>query len=223
MKLEARHVRHEDLPRLAIMNRDAYPDLVADGVVYDETQLRCQLATFPAGQRVVEVDGVVRGAISTLIVDERRALAPHTWVDMTGCGTFSTHTTDGTALYLADIYVDPVAQGMGVGVVLYDALKDICRERGLRRIVAGGRLWSYHEVATRMTPEAYVAAVMRGERKDRVLGSQLRAGFTVRGIMREYLHDWKSASFATLLDWPNAAFSAANAVRSFTDAPSLRD
>lgn len=52
-----------------------------------------------------------------------------------------------------------------------------------------------------MTPHEYVSRVMRGDLRDRVLESQLRAGFVVRGILSNYLHDWRSDHYATLLEW----------------------
>jgi hypothetical protein len=74
---------------------------------------------------------------------------------------------------------------------------------GLARVVAGGRLWGYTDVAASMSVETYVADVLRGSLRDRVLESQVRAGFAVRGILPNYLHDWRSRHFATLLEWRN--------------------
>jgi len=42
-----------------------------------------------------------------------------------------------------------------------------------------------------------------GARIDRVLNSQLKAGFVVRGILPRYLPDPKSCDFASLLEWVN--------------------
>ena len=197
------HVRPasiEDVPRLVRLNAEAYPDLVADGVVFDAAQLRAQHAIFSDGQLVVEVGGRVVGAIATLIVSSSAALAPHSWAEITSHGTFAAHDAKGgDALYLADIYVDPEARGRGIGAALYDALFRLCERRRLARVVAGGRLWGYHEGASSMSPARYVDEVVRGLRKDRVLTSQLRAGFTVRGILASYLDDWRSAGYATHL------------------------
>jgi hypothetical protein len=52
-----------------------------------------------------------------------------------------------------------------------------------------------------MSPQDYVARVIRGELRDRVLGSQLKAGYTVRGILDGYLRDPRSRNYATLLEW----------------------
>src|SRR5262245_6990832 len=119
----------DDAHSLAALNRAAYPDLVTEGVVYDEAQILAQLAVFPAGQRIAEIDGKIVGAISTLIVSERDALADHDWIGITGYGCFATHRPDGDALYLADVYVHPSARRLGVGAALYGELRAMCRER----------------------------------------------------------------------------------------------
>ncbi len=207
--LHVRTALPHDVARLVEMNVAAYPELVADGVVFDASQIRAQQWVFPEGQIVVEKDGVVVGAIATLVVSSAKALARHTWIDITSHGTFACHDPNGDTLYLADVYVDPKARGLGVGAKLYEALFDLCAKKKLARVAAGGRLWGYHEVASIMTPAAYVEEVMHGLRKDPVLGSQLRAGFVVKGILEDYLDDWRSASYATHLVWENPASSAA--------------
>jgi GNAT superfamily N-acetyltransferase len=203
MALITRRATLSDLPRLVELNHAAYPDLVVEGVVFDAAQIAAHLATFPEGQLVVEEDGGVIGAMATLVVPSAVALASHTWSGVTGEGLFQTHEPNADVLYLADVYVDPGAWGRGVSKVLYAALFDLCRALGKRRVVAGGRLWGYHEVARSMSPATYVDEVVRGVRRDRVLGSQLRAGFVVDGILPGYLHDWRSGHFATLLTWQN--------------------
>jgi hypothetical protein len=70
-------------------------------------------------------------------------------------------------------------------------------------LVAGVQLWDYTNWADQLSPEEYVARVLAGKLQDRVLVSQIRAGFTVRGLLPGYLHDWRSRHFATLLEWTN--------------------
>jgi GNAT superfamily N-acetyltransferase len=217
MTLSLRHATLNDVPRLAELNRAAYPDLVEDGVVFEEAQLRAHQDVFPRGQLVAELDGKIVGAIATMILPRAiDPLAQHTWMGVTDGGTFVRHDAAGDTLYLADVYVDASAWGRGVGRALYVALFDLCRDLGLRRVVAGGRLYDYDEHADRMTPHDYVASVLRGELRDRVLLSQTRAGFTVRGVMPGYLHDWRSRHWATLLVWENPSYQAQ------TDAPRSR-
>lgn len=197
--LSFRRATVADVPALVAMNHAAYPDLVEANVVYDADQIAAHLRAFPEGQIVAVRGGAIVGAISTLVVRAEDALRPHTWIEITRDGTFASHDPSGDTLYLADIYVGPEAWGTGVGPALYGALKALCVERGLARIVAGGRMWSYFQ--TSLTPEEYVAAVKRGDIPDRVLTSQLRAGFTVRGILPSYLKDARSRNYATLLEW----------------------
>ena len=195
-----------DVPRLVAMNHAAYPELLADGIVFDAAQIAAHQAVFPEGQIVLVEDGELLGAMATLIVKSERALAAHTWIDITGHGTFATHDASGDVLYLADVYSDPRARGRGVGTALYEALFALCRKKGLACVVAGGRLWDYHEVAGVVTPAEYVAEVASGRRRDRVLGPQLRAGFALRGVLPGYLDDWRSHAFASHLVWTNALY-----------------
>jgi ribosomal protein S18 acetylase RimI-like enzyme len=191
-----------DIPRLVLMNHAAYPELVEANVVWNEAQLQEHIERFPEGQLVAEVGGKPMGAISTFIVARGRdPLAQHSWLEITENGSFAGHDAGGDTLYLADIYVDPAGWGKGVGETLYAALRGLCVHLDLRRVVAGGRLWGYHEYAPRMTPEEYVAGCLEGKLRDRVLGSQIKAGFAVRGILRSYLGDPRSCDYATLLEW----------------------
>lgn len=191
-----------DIPRLVAMNHAAYPELVEQNVVWSPEQIAAHIARFERGQVVAEVDGVIMGAISTFIVPPtRNALAQHTWLAITDEGTFASHDGTGDTLYLADIYVDPLAWGKGVGEALYGALEQLCVDLGLRRVVAGGRLWGYHEYADRLTAQEYVDGALRGDIRDRVLGSQIKAGFRVCGILQHYLKDPRSKDYATLLVW----------------------
>jgi GNAT superfamily N-acetyltransferase len=204
-KLTIRPVCLADVPHLVELNRAAYPDLIQDEVIWTEPQLRAHLEVFPVGQLVaVDSGGGYAGAISTLI--PRIAfdpLLPHTWLGVTDGGYFTRHDQAGDTLYLADIYVGPTYWGKGVGRMLYAALRELCQSLRLRRIVAGGRLWDYTNWAEQMSPDEYVRRVLAGKLHDRVLVSQLRAGFAVRGILPGYLHDWRSRHFATLLEWTN--------------------
>ncbi|MGH7295258.1 MAG: GNAT family N-acetyltransferase [Polyangiaceae bacterium] len=207
LELSIRPATLEDVPRLVAMNHAAYPELVEANVVWSEEQLRAHLARFPEGQLVAtRRDGAGReeilGAISTFIVPPGRdPMAQHTWLDITDDGTFASHDPRGDTLYLADVYVDPAGWGKGVSERLYAALKDTCVALGLRRVVAGGRLWGFHEYAGVLTAREYVERALHGEIRDRVLGSQLKAGFAVRGILEGYLRDPRSGDYATLLEW----------------------
>ena len=199
-----RRAKITDVPTLVELNGSAYPDLIEEGVVFSEEQLRAHVERFARGQLVAEIDGVLVGAISSFIPPATiDPLGRHTWLGITDGGFYSRHDPAGRTLYLADVYVAPAFWRKGVSQRLYAALLDLCRELGLDHVVAGGRLWGFSEVADRMTASEYVESVLRGARRDPVLNSQLRAGFVVRGLLRNYLHDWRSRNWATLLELPN--------------------
>jgi ribosomal protein S18 acetylase RimI-like enzyme len=204
-----REATPSDVPRLVALNHAAYPDLIVDDAVYSPAQIEAHIAVFPRGQLVGEIDGKMVGALSTFIPSPTiPVLKPHTWLGITDGGLFQRHDPAGKTLYLADIYVDPGVQRRGVGQALYAALRGLATSLELEHVVAGGRLWGYGAVADQMTVEEYVERVVRGTLKDPVLTSQLRAGFVVRGILKDYLHDWRSKNFATLLEWVNPAVAA---------------
>ncbi len=57
-----------------------------------------------------------------------------------------------------------------------------------------------------MSPEEYVEKVKTGELKDLVLSFQLREGFEVRSVMKNYLRDPRSHNHASLIEWTNPKF-----------------
>ena len=206
-KGETFHLRsatRADLQALITLNKLCYPILAEENVVWKEPQLRNHLSVFPDGQIVAEFGGRLIGAVSSLIVDMGRdPLRPHTYAGITDGGYFYNHDREGDTLYGADVYVHPDFRGRGVGAALYEARRHLCRELNLRRILAGGRLWNYSELSDKMTPDEYIAKVEAGEIKDLVLSFQLREGFAVRGVLRNYLNDPRSKNSASLIEWLN--------------------
>jgi predicted amidohydrolase/ribosomal protein S18 acetylase RimI-like enzyme len=202
--IQLRSATRADLGALVRLNKLCYPVLAEENVVWKEPQLRNHLAVFPDGQIVAEKDGELVGAISSLIVNMGRdPLRPHTYSGITDGGYFHNHDREGDTLYGADVYVHPEFRSLGIGSALYEARRHLCRELNLRRILAGGRIWNYEEVAERMSPEEYVAKVEAGELRDLVLSFQLKEGFSVRGVLRSYLNDPKSRNCASLIEWLN--------------------
>ncbi|MGE0321071.1 MAG: GNAT family N-acetyltransferase, partial [Polyangiaceae bacterium] len=202
-----RTMRETDIDALIALNKLCFPSMVEQNVVWNRGQLSNHLRLFPEGQLVVEKDGVVVGAASSLIVHMGRdPYRQHTYSGVTDGGFFHNHDPQGDTLYGADVYVHPELQGSGLGRVLYEARRELCKRLNLRRILAGGRMYGYHEVASELTPEEYVASVEEGKRRDLVLSFQLREGFIVRGILKNYIRDPLSHNSATLIEWQNPDF-----------------
>lgn len=197
-------MRHEDIDSVIALQRRAFPKMPP----WAAHHLATHLKVFPEGQIVaVDATGQVIGSSSSLIVDWSRFDDHASWSDITDDGAFSTHTLDGDTLYGAEIMVDPEARGMGVGSRLYEARRALCRRFNLSRMIAGGRIPGYREVADQMSPEQYVAEVEQGLRRDPVLSFQLANGFRVRGVIASYLaEDQASMGYATLIEWVNVAY-----------------
>lgn len=202
--IHVREASYDDIAALVALNRVAYPTMAEDNVVWAESHLRSHLRVFPQGQLVALRDGVILGSCSSLIVNMGRdPLRPHTWAGITDSGYFTNHDPSGDTLYGADVCVHPDARGAGIGHALYDARRALCRRLNLRRILAGGRLFNYCEHHEAVSPEEYIARVVRGQLSDLVLSFQTREGFQVRGVLSNYLRDRQSMNFASLIEWLN--------------------
>jgi len=199
-----RLIEPSDLSALVQLNKQCFPDLAEQNVVWNRAQLQNHLRLFPEGQVLIEIDGRPVGAIASLIVhmgmDPYRA---HTYAGITDGGYFHNHDPQGDTLYGADVYVHPDYRGLRLGHELYQARRDLCIRMNLRRVLAGGRVHGYASYAQSLTPEEYVEAVEAGTIRDSVLGFQLREGFVVRGVLRNYIRDPQSRNVATLIEWTN--------------------
>lgn len=208
-RVRVRRATRDDIPRLIQLNKEAYPVLAGENVVWGPAHLASHQRLFPQGQFVAEVSGKIVGAASTLVVDlGTNDLRTHTWSGITDSGYFTNHDMRGDTLYGADVYVHPDARGLGVGAALYVARRELCKKLNKRRILAGGRLWNYDEHAAEMSAHEYAQRVAAGEFRDLVLSFQLREGFELRGVMPNYLLDPKSHNHASLIEWLNPDYRA---------------
>ena len=128
----------------------------------------------------------------------------HTWREITSSGTFSEHNPEGRTLYGAEVFVDPALRGLGVGRLLYEGRRTLCRAMNLKRISACGRLPGFVAYADAMGPEFYAQKVVWGDFVDPVLSFQLREGFSYCGVISDYLpEDVESHGNASLIVWLN--------------------
>jgi predicted amidohydrolase/GNAT superfamily N-acetyltransferase len=209
-RILVREATRADVPALVKLNELVYPVVASEDVVWGERHLVSHQRVFPQGQLVAELDGVVVGAVASLIVNlGPDPLRSHTWPGITDSGYFTNHDSEADTLYGADVYVHPDVRGQGVGAALYEARRNLCKRLNKRRILAGGRLWNYADQAASMTPEEYAARVVAGELQDLVLSFQLREGFVLRSVMPNYIHDARSKNYASLIEWLNPDYRAA--------------
>jgi predicted amidohydrolase/GNAT superfamily N-acetyltransferase len=207
-KSPAIHIRQmaaADVPAVEELQRRVYPERLA----WSADELTKHLAIFPDGQLVAEEEtGALIGSASSLIIDWDDYAESAKWSVITGQGTFETHNPLGKTLYGADLCVDPQARRHHVGSLFYDARKAMVRERGLKRLLTGGRIPGYSGASAEITPAEYVAEVVGGKRKDPTLSFQLANGFVVLDVVEDYLEDGESRDYATLLEWLNPEYAA---------------
>lgn len=200
-RVHVRNTRAEDFAGVMDVSRRVYPS----SPPWSEAQLASHLAVFPEGQFVALDGDRVVGMAASLIVLWDDYQFDTDWRDFTAAGMFTNHDpARGRTLYAAEVMVDPDYQGKGVGSQLYDARRRLVRERQLRRIRAGARLRGYHNFASQMTAEDYVARVTSGELRDPTLSFQLKRGFRVLTVVSGYLrHDPESLGHAAVIEWLN--------------------
>lgn len=198
-----RKTTKEDSLEIVKLQQRTYPNLPC----WHAEEVWQHIKNFPEGQLVTtdQEDRIV-GAISALIIDWDDYTESAHWSTITDNGTFSTHNPLGKTLYVADICVDPAFGHMGIGSSLYEVLKKMVKDLGLKRILTGGRIPGYEKVSYQMTPKQYVMEVIQHKRKDPVLSFHLKNGFVVLEIISEYLNDVESRGYASLLEWLNPEY-----------------
>ncbi len=201
-KVELRNLRIEDYKELKASMVEAYSEM--EGSYWKEHHIKKLLDIFPEGQLVILVDDKVVGSALSLIVTNDKVLENHTYSDITGNYTFSTHDPSGDVLYGIDVFIHPEYRGLRLGRRLYDTRKELCEQLNLSSIVFAGRIPNYTKYATEMTPKEYIDKIRLKELYDPVLSFQLSNDFHVIRVMKNYLvGDTGSLEFAVLLEWNN--------------------
>jgi len=192
--------RPEDIPGVIRLMKQVYVEPHGPEAVWPAETLRRHLEVFPEGQlSITNREGRLVADSTSMMVSHERAMLPHRWSEITGRGTLDSHDPRGDAFYGVDLAVEPEFQGMGLAHYLYAARMALAIQLGCRYFVAGARMPGYHFAADLLSPEDYLALVERGLIFDPTLSKQLRLGFTLKGLLRDYISDPESAGYAALI------------------------
>ncbi len=193
------NTRPEHCAQLAIHQQLCFPTLAPEEWLTEE-QFLAHIALFPEGQHVA-LDGKRVVSQSSTFRIGAAVFEPHTFMEIMGRGFFTNHDPQGEWLYGADMSVNPEYRGRKLSRLLYDARKALIGRLDMRGMVAGGMIPGYLNHRGEMSVEAYVGAVVAGELADPTLTPQLRAGFTVRGILYDYIEAGELGNDSTLIVW----------------------
>ena len=199
-KTVIRPLRIDDFEALVAMQQRCFPGMMP----WTREQIESQIKTFPEGQLCVEIDGQLAASSSSLIINYDPNFAWHDWKKVADDGFIRNHNPKGDTLYGIEIMVDPEFRGMRLSRRLYDARKQLCRDRNLARMIIGGRIPGYKAHAGDHTAREYVEGVITKTFYDPVLTAQLANGFSLRGLIPNYFpSDEASCGYATFLEWVN--------------------
>ncbi len=159
-KIVVRQLTIDDFDALIAMSQRCFPGMEPWG----RDQIESQLNLFPEGQLCVEIDGKLAASSSSLILEYDPTLEWHNWKAVADDGYIRNHKPKGDTLYGIEIMVDPEFRGMKLSRRLYDARKELCRQKNLARIIIGGRIPGYHKHADELTAREYIE--QRGRKGD---------------------------------------------------------
>jgi len=206
MSIQITTTQPEHFAQLEELQRVCYPSLHADELLRGE-HFASHHRLFPEGQHVALDGEQVVGQSSTFRTAVDFEHPDHAFIEIIAGGFFTNHDPNGAYLYGADISTHPHYRRRGIASQLYDARKALIRKLGLRGMVAGGMIPGYRHYRNALSVEDYVAQVVAGQLSDPTLSAQLRNGFSVRGILHDYLRDEVNGNDATLIVWENPDYT----------------
>lgn len=185
----------------------AFPAADPDGLLSEE-DIRIFADTFPEGFFVALDEGVPVGQGAGIFVDfDFATQIQHTIVSLCGPHQCDNHDPDAEWYYGVDIVVADSHRGRGIGRKLYDLRKDLVVRHDKHGIIAGGDLPGYPAHADEMDVETYVWKVVAGELADPTLTMQLNNGFSVRGVIHDYMSHEHGEDAASLIVWENPDYT----------------
>ncbi|MEZ6122516.1 MAG: GNAT family N-acetyltransferase [Planctomycetaceae bacterium] len=124
-KINVRRLKIEDFDALIEMQNLCFPGMHP----WEREQIESQIQHFPDGQLVVEIDGKLAASSSSLILQFDANMEWHDWKKVADHGYIRNHAPKGDTLYGIEIMVHPEFRGMKLSRRIYDARKELCRER----------------------------------------------------------------------------------------------
>ena len=200
--IELSYLNLDDYEEMKQVMIDIYSD--KPDAYWQKTHIEKLIKLFPEGQVVIKVNGQLAGCALSIIVDYKKFGDNHTYKQITGNGSFSTHNPKGDVLYGIEVFTSKRFRGLRLGRRLYDYRKELCERLNLKSVVFGGRMPNYHLYSDKLTPREYIKRVRLKEMDDPVLNFQVSNNFQAVRVLRGYLEgDDESNEYAVLMRWNN--------------------
>jgi ribosomal protein S18 acetylase RimI-like enzyme len=203
VKAIVRNYVKEDFDELIQIQKESFPPPFLSDLWWNEEQLNNHITLFPDGALCVEIDGVLAGSITGLLVGFNPESPKHTWEEITDSGYIKTHNKNGNTLYIVDICIRPSFRKLDLGKLLMQSMYEAVIHLNLDRLLGGGRMPGYHKYANELTPEQYIEKVVNGEIRDQVISFLLHCGRTPLVLVPGYLEDEESHHYGLLMEWKN--------------------
>ncbi len=87
--------------------------------------------------------------------------------------------------------------------LLYTVRQDLARRLNLRGHILGVMIKGYGAIKDTMTPAQYMDKLNAGEIFDPTVSVQMRRGYTIEGILEDYVEDPSCDNKAAFLVWRN--------------------
>lgn len=202
-RLIIRNYTAQDFDALIDVQRQSFPSPYPEELWWNKEQLLLHTTLFADGALCAEVNGVIVGSMTCLIVEQQEYEHQHEWSIITDDGYIRTHNAQGDTLYVADICVVPAYRKAGIGKWLVQSMYETVVQLGLKSLLGGSRMPGYYGHRHSLTPEQYVDQVIAGELNDPVISFLLRCGRVPVRVAHHYLDDEQSCNNAVIMEWRN--------------------
>lgn len=198
-----RNYTHSDFFDLIQIQAESFPPPFPSELWWNSEQLTNHVTLFPEGAICIEVEGVLVGSMTGLLVSFDPSHPEHKWEEITDHGYIRNHDPQGDTLYIVDICIRPSYRKLGLGQLMMQAMYELVVHKGLKRLLGGGRMPGYGRHADKWSPHEYLERIISGEVRDPVLTFLMRCGRMPLQVVPNYLEDEESRNYATLMEWKN--------------------
>lgn len=190
--------RPEHAEQLEELQKTVFPTL-SPAELFRAPHYRKHVELFPEGQFVALEGERVVGMTTAIRLDFDFEHLDHTFAEVIQGGWLTSHDPSGSWLYGADIGTHPDYRGRGIARALYAARHQTVGRFGLKGQVTVGMMSGYGALRGRMTPEEYFDALRTGALGDPTVSAQVRMGFEIRALLKDYLNDPVCANCGILI------------------------